>query len=213
MDFEGDDRFAAMRLPPCPQLLMFPENDQAAADDAATADLPTKRMLSWAKNSTIYRLGRRMMSERELSDAIARKARTKFEDISGAQVQAVAAAAVAFAYEIGGLNDTTYAEVRTRSGVRNGKSKKAIAQKLSVKGISRETAQAALEESNDLVAAVVFARKRGFGPFRRLELDEKRKIKELSAFARNGFAFEIGKTVFAMNRDEAEEIVHSGTML
>jgi len=192
---------------------MFPDEDEIHADLAELSDVPTKRMLFWSRNSTLYRLGRRMMTERELFDAIARKARTKFPDISAAQVQAVAAAAVAFAYEIGGLNDTTYAETRTRSGVRSGKSKKAIAQKLSVKGISRETAQAALEESNDLVAAAVFARKRGFGPFRRSELDEKRKIKELSAFARNGFAFEIGRAVFGMDRDEAEEIILSGMTL
>jgi regulatory protein len=192
---------------------MLPDDDKTSVDAEVSSDLPTKRMLSWARNSTLYRLGRRMMSERELSDAISRKARTKFEDISDAQVKAVAAAAVAFAYEIGGLNDTTYAEVRTRSGVRSGKSKKAIAQKLSVKGISRETAQVALAESNDLVAAAVFARKRGFGPFRRSELDEKRKVKELSAFARNGFAFEIGRKVFHMEREEAEDIILSGTML
>ncbi len=191
---------------------MFPDDDQNIAADVASTDIPTKRMLSWAKNSTIYRLGRRMMTERELFDAITRKARTKFEDISGEQLKAVAESAVAFAYEIGGLNDVTYAEVRTRSGVRSGKSKKAIAQKLSVKGIARETAQAALEESNDFVAAVVFARKRGFGPFRRVELDEKRKIRELSAFARNGFAFEIGNRIFNMDREEAEEILLSGSV-
>ncbi|OJF92330.1 recombination regulator RecX [Pararhizobium antarcticum] len=192
---------------------MFPDEDANTADPAIPSDVPTKRMLSWSRNSTLYRLGRRMMTERELFEAIVRKARTKFDDINDAQVQALAAAAVAFAYEIGGLNDTTYAQVRTRSGVRSGKSKKAIAQKLSVKGIARETAQAALEESNDLVAAAVFARKRGFGPFRRGELDEKRKIKELSAFARNGFAFDIGKTVFGMDREEAEEIILSGMAL
>ncbi|MNY70817.1 hypothetical protein D3C86_2090260 [compost metagenome] len=58
-----------------------------------------------------------------------------------------------------------------------------------------------------MVAAVIFARKRAFGPFRRVALDEKRKSKEFSAFARNGFGFEIGAKVMAMTVEEAEEIV------
>lgn len=44
-------------------------------------ETPTSRMLSWARNSTIYRLERRMMTEKQLSDAIAKKAKQKFEDI------------------------------------------------------------------------------------------------------------------------------------
>ncbi len=70
----------------------------------------------------------------------------------------------------------------------------------------------ALDATNDLFAAVVFARKRGFGPFRKAELDEKRKSKELSAFARNGFGFEIGKMIFDMSREEAEELLHSSSV-
>ncbi|MNY73064.1 hypothetical protein D3C86_2117510 [compost metagenome] len=54
---------------------------------------------------------------------------------------------------------------------------------------------------------MVFARKRGFGPFRRGELDDKRKAKELSAFARNGFGFGIGRKVFEMSLGEAESVL------
>jgi regulatory protein len=180
------------------------------SDEEAQSDVPTKRMLSWAKNSTVYRLGRKMMTEKELFDAISRKAKEKFEDITPAQVSETATFAVAFAREIKGLDDAAYAGIKTRSAVRSGKSKRVIAQKLSAKGIDTETAAAALTETNDLFAAVVFARKRGFGPFRRGDLDEQRKVKELSAFARQGFSFEIGKRVFAMSRDEAEELVLSG---
>lgn len=52
----------------------------------------------------------------------------------------------------------------------------------------------ALEESDDdLVAAINFARKRAW-PFRREEADDKRYNKEMSAFARNGFGFELGRS-------------------
>ncbi len=107
------------------------------------------------------------------------------------------------------LDDVAYAEISTRSAVRSGKSKKAIAFKLASKGIHSETVVAAVEEVDDLHAAVIFARKRGFGPFRRGDLDEKRKSKELSAFARNGFSFAVGKKVFDMERHDAEEVLQS----
>lgn len=180
--------------------------DDTAVGDAPAVE-PTSRMLSWARNSALYRLEQRMMTEKQLRDAIMRKAREKFEDISPAQVRALGEFAVTFAYGIKALDDTAYAEIAVRSGQRSGKSKRGLAQKLQIKGIARETAAVALQETNDLVAAVIFARKRAFGPFRRVELDEKRKAKEFSAFARNGFGFEIGAKVMEMTFEEAEEII------
>lgn len=182
------------------------------SDETPDSDTPTKRMFSWARNSTIYRLERRMMTEKQLFDAISRKAKEKFEDISQAQIKALADSAVKFAYDQGALNDEAFAAVSTRAGVRGGKSKRMIAQKLASKGVARDTVQTAIEQTDDLFAAVVFARKRGFGPFRRADLDEKRAAKELSAFARNGFGFSIGKTVFGMSREEAEEVLGSASM-
>ena len=182
------------------------------SEETVPSDSPTPRMLSWARNSTIYRLERRMMTEKQLFDAITRKAKEKFEDISAAQLKAVADFAVKFAYDNKAIDDVAYAGISTRSGVRNGKSKRAIARKLAVKGVSSDKVEAALEEADDLYAATVFARKRAFGPFRRMELDEKRKAKELSAFARNGFSFEIGKRVFEMSFEDAEEVILAGRL-
>ncbi|MGR9430843.1 recombination regulator RecX [Rhizobium leguminosarum] len=182
-------------------------------DETVSSDIPTSRMLSWARNSTIYRLERRMMTEKQLFDAIARKAKEKFEDISAAQLKAVADFAVKFAYDNKVLDDSAYAEISTRSAVRGGKSKRAIAQKLAAKGVSSDKVEVALEEADDLYAAAIFARKRAFGPFRRVELDEKRKAKELSAFARNGFSFDIGRKVFDMSFEDAEEVILAGRSL
>ncbi|MBY3306324.1 recombination regulator RecX [Rhizobium laguerreae] len=182
-------------------------------DETVPSDIPTSRMLSWARNSAIYRLERRMMTETQLFDAITRKAKEKFEGISPAQLKAVADFAVKFAYDNKVLDDSAYAEISTRSAVRGGKSKRAIAQKLAAKGVSSDRVEAALEEADDLYAAAIFARKRAFGPFRRVELDEKRKAKELSAFARNGFSFDIGRKVFDMSFEDAEEIILAGRSL
>ncbi|KWV56176.1 recombinase RecX [Rhizobium altiplani] len=177
------------------------------SDDEARPDVPSARMLSWARNSTIYRLERRMMTERQLFDAIIRKTKQKFENITEMQLRAVADSAVAFAHENGGLNDTTYAEVSTRSAVRSGRSKRRIAQTLSQKGVDREIITAALDEADELLAAVVFARKRAFGPFRRGDADRERSAREMAAFGRNGFSFETGKTVLSMSHEEAEDLV------
>jgi regulatory protein len=182
-------------------------------DETVPSDIPTSRMLSWARNSAIYRLERRMMTEKQLFDAISRKAKEKFEDISAAQLKAIADFAVKFAYDNKVLDDSAYAEISTRSAVRGGKSKRAIAQKLAAKGVSSDKVEAALEEADDLYAAAIFARKRAFGPFRRVELDEKRKAKELSAFARNGFSFDIGRKIFDMSFEDAEEVILAGRSL
>lgn len=171
------------------------------------SDRPTPRMLSWARNSAAYRLSKRMMTERQLSDAISRKARQKFEGISDEQVKALAASAVAFGLDVKALDDTAYAEIRSRSSARAGKSKKAIAQTLAQKGVDREIVTQALTDADDLRAAVVYARRRAFGPFRRADLDDKQKARELSAFARQGFAYDIGARVFAMDVEEAQEIL------
>jgi len=151
-----------------------------------------------------------MHTEKQLHDAIARKAREKFEEISPEHIQALADYAVRFAHENGALDDTAFAEMTTRSGMRGGRSRRAIAQKLSQKGIAAETVATAVAATDDLYAAVVLARKRAFGPFRKVDLDERRKVKEMSAFARCGFAFEIGRQVFAMSREDAEEVLASG---
>lgn len=171
------------------------------------AELPTPRMLSWARNATLSRLERRMMTQKELSEAIGKKAKSKFEGVTEEQLQAISAAAVALAHEQKALDDGAYARQKTASAVRNGKSKRFIAQTLSAKGIDADTTASALENTDDLYAAVVFARKRAFGPFRRGAVDDKRKAKELSALARNGFGFAIGNVVFEMSMEEADAIL------
>ncbi|MFN7103582.1 MAG: regulatory protein RecX [Pseudorhizobium sp.] len=163
-------------------------------------------MLSWAKNSASYRLSRRMMTERELSLAIIRKARQKFEGISEEQLAGVSNAALKFGRRVGALDDKSYAEVKVKSLVRAGRSKRIIARKLQEKGIDPPTAAEALEDADDPAAALAFARKRGFGPYRRAPLDEKRFAREMSAFARNGFGFDLARRVLEMDLDEAEAL-------
>ncbi|NBB49548.1 recombination regulator RecX [Rhizobium sp. CRIBSB] len=170
---------------------------------------PTPRMLAWAKNSAAYRLAKRMMTERELADAIKRKARTKFEDITEAQVNALAETALAFGRSMKALDDQNYAEIRANSAARSGRSKRAIARKLAEKGVDKSIVTSVLLDADDLRAAIVYARKKAFGPFRRpdVEADEARWTKEISSFARQGFSFDLAKRVLGLERDEAEDVL------
>lgn len=181
------------------------DNDHPAFD--ADTDQPTARMLAWARNSAAYRLSRRMMTEKQLADAIRRKAKEKFEDIDDARIQALVESALAFGRSIGALDDAAYADMAARSALRSGRSKRATARRLAEKGVDREIATLATEASDDLYAAVIYARKRGFGPFRRVALDEARKAKELSALARQGFSFDIGKQVLGLSEEQADDIL------
>lgn len=179
-------------------------NETASPIDA---EVPTKRMLSWSKNSAAYRLARRMMSERELADAIKRKAKSKFEGITEAQLLALAEHAVAFGRDMKALDDNNYAQVRAASAGRNGKSSRAVARKLAEKGIERDIIETALGEIDDLRSAVVYARKKAFGPFRRKEADDQQERRELASFGRQGFGFDVGRRVTRMTREEAEDLL------
>ncbi|HEX5934074.1 MAG TPA: regulatory protein RecX [Pseudorhizobium sp.] len=184
------------------------EHDQLG-DDPTVVDAvrPTARMLAWAKNSAAYRLSRRMMTEQELKSAIIRKAKQKFEGISEAELLAVVEYAIDFGHRTGALDDKSYAEAKVRSSTRDGKSRRLIARKLQEKGVSKETAAIALEDADDWLAAISFARKRGFGPFRRMQPDEKRMAKELSAFARSGFSFELARRVLDMSVEDTDAVL------
>lgn len=186
--------------------------DDDATGDADAPDVngvkaPTPRMLSWARNSAAYRLGRRMMTRQELAQAVSRKARQKYEDIEPETVALLAEEAIRFGVLMGAIDDGAYAEIKSQSASRSGKSRRAIAQTLARKGVDKDLVTAALEEVNDVAAAVRFARKRGFGPFRRKEADPRQLSRELASLARQGFGFALAQRVVEMDVAEAEDIL------
>jgi regulatory protein len=175
--------------------------------------MPTARMFAWARNSAAYRLTKSMLTEKQLRDAILRKARQKFEALEEEHLQALAAEAVRFGYQNKALDDRAFADVSARSGARSGKSRRAIAQKLAMKGVDRDLAREALADSDDFFAAVVHARKRRLGPFRRPDRTGEGDDKEMASFGRAGFSFEIGRRVLSLTREDAEDILLSAQRL
>ena len=101
----------------------------------------------------------------------------------------------------GGLiNDTAYAEMKAHSLRASGRSSRVISQKLRLKGVAPELveqklAQAAAEISED-TAALIWARKKHLGPFRRDASTRKdNRQRDLAALARAGFSFGIAKKI------------------
>lgn len=165
----------------------------------------TDRNRTWAKRSAVHYLGSYSSSVDNLRKTLARRAANRFEDISEDEIAELAEGAVRFCVENGFLDDAAYAETKVASGLRRGHSRRRIAAMLAGKGVDKETANAALEEADDMAAAVAFARKRRLGPWRTGELDAKLRQKEAAAFGRNGFSADVSLKVIRMTVEDAEE--------
>jgi regulatory protein len=160
----------------------------------------------WAKRSAVNTLSQRAVSTEALRKKIQERASRKYEGIEEGEAHQLADAAVAFCKDNGFLNDELFAEYRVAEGVRKGHSKRRIAMTLADKGIGREEARIAVSEMEDIDAAMNLARKKGYGPWRRAEPDQKRLVKEVSAFARNGFSSEMAWRVIRMTEEDVEEL-------
>lgn len=107
------------------------------------------------------------------------------------------------------LDDAAYAGGQVRRGLARGRSLRQIAAGLRAKGIAADEAAAALaalragNAEPDLAAAIAFARRRGFGPFRRGPAGSVDSQRALAAFARAGFTRQTAVRVIACRDEEA----------
>jgi regulatory protein len=111
--------------------------------------------------------------------------------------------------DTGAVNDALYAESQTRSLRRRGGSARAIAQRLTAKGVPAEivadTAAALAEEDGEFSAAIRFARRRRLGPFRTSARTENRQ-RDMAALGRAGFDYPVAESVIdAENVESLEE--------
>lgn len=101
---------------------------------------------------------------------------------------------------MGALDDARIAESSAAAMRASGKSASAISARLRARGIDADTVDAEVtkvtRETDDLAAAMTFARKRGIGPFR--ASDEARKAhreKDLATLGRAGYGYAVAKRV------------------
>ena len=126
-------------------------------------------------------------------------------------------AIVAKFIEAGAINDKEFAQTKARALHRRGTSTRLTHQKLRLAGIDADTldqAMAGLDRELDTdprqrewQAAVALARRRRrFGPFRPEKDRKDKRLRDLAAMARAGFAFDIAKKVIdAKDPDALDE--------
>ncbi len=110
------------------------------------------------------------------------------------------------------IDDRAYAEAASASLRRQGRSARAIRQKLKAKGIGRGAAEAALEEAGgageaaEFRAAVSLARRRRLGPFGPAQGRRERRARDLASLARAGFGYDTARRVIDASEGELGEM-------
>ncbi len=166
--------------------------------------------MSYLARYTATEAGLRGILDRRI-DRWARTAVTEDRDALSAQIAALRQAAhqvVGLLAAAGLVNDAAYAEVRAAGLIRSGRSRRAVAARLTAKGVAPDVARAALPDDPDaeLAAALVLVRKRRIGPYRRGDPpDLTVRRREMAMLARAGFPQPVAARALAMGADEAEE--------
>jgi regulatory protein len=158
--------------------------------------------------------GLRRVLERRVDRWVRRAAGADGETVAaqGSAARIAVQEVVARLVAAGAVNDATYAESRARSLVRSGRSRNAAAAQLRAKGVDPVTVQTVLREDaqTELAAALVLARKRRIGPFRRgAAPDEATRKRDLGVLARAGFPQDVARQALAMDADQAETLVNA----
>lgn len=197
-----------------------PQNKPAAKTPRQGPKPPKKITESYLHNSGLYYLQRFAASSGQFREVMLRKVRKScrhhsdqnFDDCS----KLLDALIVKF-QDSGLLNDESYTRGVVNSLRRQGKSRRAIMVKLKTKGVGNELIDEKLEEfeqnraegdgNAELTAAVIFARRKKLGPFRKDEPEENTHEKALSVMARAGFSYDIAQNVLKMNAQQAEDMI------
>jgi regulatory protein len=109
----------------------------------------------------------------------------------------------------GAVSDAAFAEARTRSLARAGRSRRAIAAHLAQRGVPQAVANAALPEEAEaeLAAALIHARKRRAGPFGDTQTTPEAMRRTLSSFARAGFSQDVTQAALRLSREAAQTLI------
>ncbi len=106
----------------------------------------------------------------------------------------------------GAISDQAFAQTRAKSLARAGRSRRAIGAHLANKGVSGELAREASvdDPEQELAAALIHARKRRLGPWRKLDPTPELRRRELANLARAGFQSAVAGRALKLDREEAE---------
>jgi regulatory protein len=174
-----------------------PAPNEASLREAALNYLARYATTEAGLSRVLHRRIDRWMREAADRDTAAEQAATAKATIAGIVARMV---------ELGLLNDDAFAESKARGLALNGRSRRAIEARLMAKGIDPDRARAVLPEGEaaELVSALILARKRRIGPFRKADADINR---ELGVLARAGFPRDVAVRALALETEEAEEAI------
>lgn len=195
--------------------------DKKPAKDQKKKRTPRKITPRYLENAALYYLQRYASSAGNLRRVLTRKVdrSCQFHGMPADEFYPVIDALVARYEKSGLLNDTLYAEGRTASLRRQGKSRQAIAANLKVKGLAPDIIQQALESVDgdradttlpaELAAALKLARKRKIGRFNpKPESDpllrRKQQMREMGIMARGGFSYDIARQALDFSADDID---------
>jgi regulatory protein len=171
-----------------------------------TRKIPTPQSLA---NTALQYLGRYAASEASLRRVLKnriRRAAMQHPDFADDGERKIALDAVINQLvekykKLGVLNDAAFAETKVNSLRREGRSRRAIIQKLGMKGVRGSLVDKALEKNADdlsseeaeMKAALTFIRRRKMGLYRKKPGDTDTHRKELASLARGGFSLDIAR--------------------
>ncbi len=167
-------------------------------------------------NKALHYLGRYASNSARLHRILQTFAGRRLE---GAEPSIIAAAiedVVSNCHRLGYIDDAAFARQRIRSGRQAGLSARAIHAKLLAAGIGRQQADEAIkhsqthkdEDSAELAAALIHARKRRLGPYDPApERPYEKTQKHMARMARAGFSLDTARQVLSLRgAEEAENL-------
>ncbi len=108
--------------------------------------------------------------------------------------------------ELGYVDDAAYAKARSRDLMARGYGARRVDQALYAAGIDEEVrSDQSPSEAVARRAVILLARKRGFGPFSRKEMDQKLREKQIAAMIRAGHDFTAARAIVAAESEEEIE--------
>lgn len=170
------------------------------------------------KRRAFHYLQRYAASEAQLAAVLRRRllrdARAAGQGLCEGEARRGIEAVVARCRDIGILDDRSFAETKVASARRKGHSADRIARALGVKGVDPALVGAALaaEGGDDRQAALVFARRKRLGPFRReagADLCDLER-REIALLCRNGFDYGLARRIVRLSPEEAEALPDDG---
>jgi regulatory protein len=185
--------------------------------DRPAGNAPTEARLHEA---ALAHLAKFAATEASLARVLARRVdrwarRAEAEGQDSAEIAAAAGEARLAAQQVarklvrsGAVDDAAFAASRAKRLARTGRSSRAIAAHLAAKGVAGPVAVAVLPD-DEVGAALMFCRRRRFGPFSREAMTPEARLKALAALARAGFSRTGAVAAVDMPTDVAEERVRA----